>query len=85
MYVLHELAALGVFAADVQQSDAWSRHTHHALGVDAAHLGELHQVRRLHVGVGAHVEHQDAFFAKRGDRAESRPFDAVDAVQVHQR
>jgi hypothetical protein len=45
-----QLAALRLFAADVEQRDPWVVDAHHALGVHGAHLRELHEIvhrRRL--------------------------------------
>ena len=73
--------ALALLLTDAEEPHPRSLHPVDALHVDGAHVGELHQVGRLAVGVGAHVQRQDSVLARREVGAEGRPLDAAQASQ----
>src|SRR5215475_12415903 len=57
MRPLYHLVALDVLLTDVEQTNAWRRHAIHVTRNDRPHGGELPQLLRRCLGVGAEVEH----------------------------
>ena len=59
MRLLRELRSLLFFLADVQQRHLGIVHAKDLARVDAGHVGELHEVLGLAVGIGTHVAQHD--------------------------
>ena len=77
--LLGEQVSLGVLLADIQKTDLRALHPHDGVHVHLAHLGELHEVLRLAVGVGSHVDEQGRTGPSRNDLAQGRALHAFDA------
>ena len=86
MRLLRQLVALGLFFAVGEQADAGMLYAEDAAHVGVAHDGELEQIGRLAVGVGAHVEHQRVASARRwNDAAERWAIHTLDAAEREDR
>ena len=72
-----EVVALFLLLADVEKADARVRDTQDALGVNARHAGELHEVGRLAVGVRAHVAQKHRVGRRGKGHGESRALHAL--------
>ena len=78
--------ALAGLLADRQQANTRLGDGEAVVGEDRAHLGELHEPLRLHVGVGAGVEEDRGRRAGHGDGGgDRRALDALDAAHPQQR
>ena len=53
-----EIVALALLFADVQQTHPGSGHLQHIPAVNVAEQGELVEIGRLAIHVGAHIQHQ---------------------------
>ena len=56
--VLHQFITLVWLLAIRQQADSWRGNIQHVASVDAAHLGELHQIFGLAIGRRARINQQ---------------------------
>ncbi len=80
------LGALGLLGAVAEQAHARLGHAQHGAGVGAAHLRELHDHVRAHVGVGAHVEKDGRAAGDAGERQRERgALDALEAADAEGR
>ena len=66
--VLNELVALGVFFADVEQADSRIVDAEHVARDDRPHGGELRELQRRGLGVGAKIEDVRVAAVTRGHR-----------------
>ena len=84
------LVALQLLRADVEQAEGGRGQAEHGAGEDLAHDGELDQVARVALHVGAEVEHHHVAARRGADGGERRPVDLRqrldhDLGQRHQR
>ena len=78
--LLLQVRALAVLRADVQQAHPGLLHPHEPLGVKAAQIGELQQVLRGAVGVGAAVAENGMASGGGEYRPHGRPANAPDPL-----
>ena len=78
--LLLEIGALAVLGADVQQSHTGPLYPKHPVGVVAAQIGELYQIFRGTLGVGAAVDEYRLTGGGGNYRGHGRPTDAPDAL-----
>jgi hypothetical protein len=74
-----QIVPLPAFFPDVQDADLGIGDAEHGPGVDATHPGELEQVGRLGVAVGAYVEEQGESARGRNERRDARSTHAGEA------
>ena len=78
-----EIVALGFLRAIAQHADARLGDAQDSLPINAAHDGELREVRRLGHGIGTAVEHDEILGQGRKAARDGRPLHAVEAAQFH--
>jgi hypothetical protein len=77
------LGSLGSLLAVRQERHSWPSHAQHAAGVDLAHEGELDQVKRPAVDVGARVEHHRPSLDGGEERQDGGPLHVAGAPEHH--
>ena len=77
--------ALGLLGADVEKAHSGVLNTQNALGVEAAKIGELQQVLRGALGVGAAVAQNGPAAEHRDHRAHGGPAQAPDPLDHQSR
>jgi hypothetical protein len=82
--LLHEGVAFGRFLTVREQPDGRVPYPRDTLGVDGAHLRELHQVRRAWIGHRTHVQHQGVPLHRGDVASDGRAVYAANASQLEE-